>query len=270
LERGKRSQDKVELPAGWWLRLVDVCNRKAPRERKRPGPDIYQLTGISRRSMSTARRTNKMTEQMFSDLTHAMGFERHDDLLKALAGVRGTASQSITMPKTLLFTMKKENPQGASFGDYPLPEMRPWVLTCVVATESPYFRFGFKLLAEDGRVFGDGSIQSHDPNLVLHIGRNAWDSPSSDITKDDVFLAAYANAIRLGDANRRLFRSTKFVRVSLELKMDRSYTTHLSVNGETCFSQIVTPVICHRIAILAWGDQDPFSVEVTGLSVATL
>lgn len=171
------------------------------------------------------------------------------------------------MPAALSLSTKKINPQWADFRDYTIPYSPPWTLKCTISTESAYFRFGFKCLGPNGRVLGDGSIQSQDANLVVHVGRNYWDRPG--ITRRDLFYTAYANARSLDD-DRRLFRSAKQLTAAVELRIDRGYVVHLLVNGESCFSHVAPPEICSRVVILAWGDRDEYSVDVTGLCVEAL
>ncbi len=89
VRKGKQPQQKVRLPEGWWPRLNDLCRSlwqepKEPGDRAKPRLDIYEFTGISRRTFSTARNSNEMTEPVFQRLTEKIGFERQDDLLERL------------------------------------------------------------------------------------------------------------------------------------------------------------------------------------------
>ena len=54
-----------------------------------------------------------------------------------------------------------------------------------------------------------------------------------------------------------------------ELRIDRGDRAQVFVNGSPCFSHIVSPNICSRVAILAWGDHDDYRVDVTELSLKT-
>jgi hypothetical protein len=209
-----------------------------------------------------------MTEQVFADVARGLGY-RSKDLLYALGQGTRAATLVTPIPENLSLTTKTNNPQQADFGDYPMPES-PWVFKCKVSTDSAYFRFGFKLLAEDAPVFGDGSLQSNDANLIVHIGRNDWTRHKLGIDERDVFVTSYLNGRRIEEQDRRLFRSKPRVIASVELMVDRSYMVQLFVNGEPCFKHVVPPSICRRVAVAAWGDQAEFRVDVSELAVTKL
>src|SRR5579863_9092030 len=110
MQRGKQPQRKVQLPKDWWLRLSDWVHPKLVQHGKRR--DIYEYTKISRRSFSSARQTDQMTEQLFSKLTHALGFENHHDLLRILGSdTRPSTRLATPVPRTLTLTTQKSNPQ---------------------------------------------------------------------------------------------------------------------------------------------------------------
>lgn len=269
---GKKPQRRVDLPEGWWLALNDLCREKwvhlEPGQREPPGI-VCRITGISKRTFTTANQHNQMTQQLFADLASRLGY-RSGDLLYALGQGTRAATLVTPIPENLSLTTKTENPQQADFGDYLMPES-PWVLKCKVSTDSPYFRFGFKLLAEGVRVFGDGSLQSSETaNLIVHIGRNDWTRDKLRIDKRDVFFTSYLNGRRLEEQDRNLFRAKPRVIATVELMVDRSYMVLLSVNGEPCFKHVVPPIICRRVVVLAWGDQTEFRVDVSELTATKL
>ncbi|MCX6926370.1 MAG: hypothetical protein NT154_24655 [Verrucomicrobia bacterium] len=135
-------------------------------------------------------------------------------------------------------------------------------------TEDPYFRFGFKLLALDGKVFGDGSIQSQDANLLVHIARNAWASPG--ITANDLFLTVYQNGKRT-KKDARLFPVKPKMKVDVELLINNAFVASFTVNGRSCCEQVVPPEICYRAVMLGWDDhRDDFEIKVSDISVTTL
>jgi hypothetical protein len=178
------------------------------------------------------------------------------------------AAQLAENPKTVVLTTKTTAPQWADHLELNLGGKRLELLTCKVLTESAYFRCGFKLLNLDGRLFGDGSIQSQDANLVVHIGRNNWDRRQARITAKNVFFTSYLNGIPFED-DKRLFSSGRRLAACLELKIDSSYVAAFSVNGVCCLSRVVPPGICRRVAMLAWGDRERYQVEVSDLAVTT-
>lgn len=267
VRRGKRPQKRIELPKGWWLCLNDLCRARW----RHPGTafNIYKFVRMSKRSLSNARQTNSMTEQMFAELTEDVGYEDHRDLLHALAEEQKPARLVTPVPVQLSLSTQPRNPQWADYRDYHVTAPRPWALSCSIETESPYFRFGFKLLGEDGRVFGDGSIQSLDPNMVVHIGRNNWDRPARGITAQDVFLTHYMCGV-VGGHDQLLFRSPQRLAASVELTVDKSFCARLAVNAEVVFHEIVPPTVCRRVVVYAWGDREEFRVDVANLQLLSL
>ncbi|OGA67697.1 MAG: hypothetical protein A3G81_11190 [Betaproteobacteria bacterium RIFCSPLOWO2_12_FULL_65_14] len=262
---GRGKQDKIKLPTNWWPHLLSFINSKwqypdAP-------VDVYKFTSISPRSIQKAKKSNLMTVELFVRLAHELGFDNYEDLLRVLGG-KTEASRLVTpIPTSLSLTTQRVNPQWADYRDYTVRAARPWALRCQIATESPYFRFGFKLLGEDGRVFGDGSIKSHDANMIVHIGRNNWDRPALGITAHDIFLTAYMSGNFVEENDRFLFRSEAKLVAPIELQVDRSYCVSLVVNSRKFFRSIVPPPICRRVVVYAWGDREEFRVDVTDLAI---
>ena len=84
MKKGKKNQDKIGLPHGWWVRLVAFSKKKWKHE---PGDvfDIYDFTKISRRTFSTARKRDQFTESTFATLVEAVGCRTPDELLKVLS-----------------------------------------------------------------------------------------------------------------------------------------------------------------------------------------
>ena len=139
-------------------------------------------------------------------------------------------------------------------------------LTCKIETRSPYFRFGIKLLEKNKRLFGVGSIQSQDANLLVHIGRNNWSRPNIGISATDIFRTWYLNGISL-EPDKKLFSANRSFTASIELGIDSSFGVAFSVNGICCLKQIIPPEISRRVAVFAWGDREEYVVEVNELSV---
>lgn len=169
----------------------------------------------------------------------------------------------------VIFATRKDTPQWTDFREIDLNGDWLRSLSCKIVTESPYFRFGFKLLGfSSPRIFGDGSLKSQDSNLLYHIGRNNWDRPNLGITAHDIFLSFDVNGLRL-EKDRKLFRGERLLTASLELRIDSGYVASLSANGVCCISRVVPPEICRRVVMLAWGDNDDYVVQVHDLSVTT-
>jgi hypothetical protein len=161
----------------------------------------------------------------------------------------------------------KERPQWADSKELNLGGERLEVVRCKIETESPYFRFGFKLLSGvSDRVFGDGSIKSQDANLVVHIGRNNWNRPNLGISARDIFFTWDLNGVSL-ESDKKLFSTKRRLSASIELSINSGYVATFSVNGVCCLNRVISPGICRRVAMLAWGDREEFAVEVSELSV---
>jgi DNA-binding winged helix-turn-helix (wHTH) protein len=167
---------------------------------------------------------------------------------------------------TLALSTKLVNPQWADYVMYDAPSA-PWILRCQIATPSPYFRFGFKLLAKSARLFGNASIQSDDENLVVHVGRNYWERPS--ISKRDLFVVGYIGGRRLS-TDTKVKHVLRTAKASLQLTLDRDLTVRLFVDDKLSFSQVLPAPYCDRVAVLAWGDQDEYRVNVTDLSLKSV
>jgi len=171
------------------------------------------------------------------------------------------------MKETLLnlrpvsLTTKRTTPQLATYRELHFNGGRVQSIYCHVSTASDYFRFGFKLLAMNGKLFGDGSIQSQDTNLVIHIGRN--------MKSREVFLTTYRNGVR-ESYDKVLFKTeTLFMVASVSISIDQTNQLLFKVRGRTCYECTVLPEICYRAVMLAWGDHSDYTVDVRNLSLAT-
>jgi DNA-binding winged helix-turn-helix (wHTH) protein len=158
-------------------------------------------------------------------------------------------------------------PQAVSYWEPDLAGQELKSVSCVIETESPYFRFGFKLMSKDGRTFGD-VIKTSDTNLIVHISRNDWDRPQIGVSKDDLFLTCYLS-LRTIVADQKLFSARKRLVARFELKIDAHRNAEIFINGESRYALPVPTEICRRIAIMAWGDNNPFEVVVSNLEVLT-
>ena len=78
-------------------------------------------------------------------------------------------------------------PQWANFIKIPIERGLIKRIRCQVITTSEYYRFGFKLFRKNGKLFGDGSIQSMDNNFVIHYGKN--------FLSNELFITTYRNGI---------------------------------------------------------------------------
>lgn len=197
-------------------------------------------------------------------------------VLKELLEISRSTPHSSSSPKTeatrpenptgFVLATKKEMPQWADHRELNLGGGRLEVLMCKIETQSPYFRFGLKLLTANDRVFGDGSIKSQDANIVVHVGRNNWNRPNLGISAKDIFFTWYLNGVSL-ESDKKLFSTKQRLSASFELRIDSGYVVTFSVNGVCCLNRVIPPGICRRVAMLAWGDREEYAVEVSELSV---
>jgi hypothetical protein len=227
--------------------------------------------------MDTARKKKReqFTEATFNILVGAVGCETPDELHQVLSPPAGInlqnprPSSALSLkenPKVLVLTTNKEMPQWADFLELNLGGGRLETVKCKIETESPYFRFGFKLLNETERVFGDGSIKSQDANLVVHIGRNNWNRQNLGISARDIFFTWYLNGVSLV-SDKKVISAGRRSSATVELRIDSSYVATFSVNGICCIKRIISPGICRRAVVLAWGDREEYMVKVSELSV---
>ena len=85
MKKGRKPQAKINLPSGWWGRLFEFCRAKWQLHAEIDEAfDIYDFIKISRRTFSTARRTDQFTEKMFLVLVQQVGCKNQDELLKVL------------------------------------------------------------------------------------------------------------------------------------------------------------------------------------------
>lgn len=171
-------------------------------------------------------------------------------------------------PTQFLLTTNKNMPQWADSRVLNLGCGRLEMLICKINTQSPYFRFGFKLLEENKRIFGDGSIKSQDANLIVHIGRNNWSRANHGISARDIFFTWYLNGVSV-ESDKKLFSANRSFSATVELGIDSNYCAAFSVNGICCLKHIIPPGISGRVAVFAWGDREEYAVEVSEISVKT-
>jgi len=159
-----------------------------------------------------------------------------------------------------LFT-RKTTPQWADYRELDFRGGLLRSLSCNIKTSSQYFRFGFKLRTNRGRLFGDGSIQSSsDANLIVHIGR--------DKLSRELFFTSYWNGVREG-ANQVLRPVSDIASARFELSVDDLSMLSIAVDGVAIGPRSIPPEFCESAVMLAWGDHDEFEVQVRGL-IATI
>ena len=149
-------------------------------------------------------------------------------------------------------------PQWANYSKIPIENGVIRRIRCHLKTTSEYYRFGFKLFREDGRLFGDGSIQSMDNNFVIHVGKN--------FLSPELFITPYINGVR-----QRPDEYTKIKPVNdtlvVELLIDEENLLHFGLNDIEVFKLIINKEIRRQIYMLAWGDGNEFQIMVEKIEI---
>lgn len=157
-------------------------------------------------------------------------------------------------------TTMKTSPQWANYREIPLEKYSysSFSIKGRFQSNSPYFRFGFKLLTVRGRLFGDGSIQSQDNNLVVHIGKNKG--------KNQLFVATYYNG--LGQVpDREILDYSDSRQIPVEISVGRDSMFRLIVDDREVYQTYISPAIKERLVIIAWGDRDEYEVHFREISL---
>jgi hypothetical protein len=121
-------------------------------------------------------------------------------------------------------------------------------------SRSPYFRFGFKLLPLAARPFGEGSIQTDGPNLVLHLAK--------DHENDLLYLATYENGRMLAPFRKDLFAYPGDREIDVALMIVSDGAVQLQVDGKPVWEGYVGPTVQDRVLVLGWGDYRDFEVNL--------
>lgn len=228
---------------------------------------VEEVTGLHRSELSRNRgNTNReVTPQFVARLAAALEYRHRDDLITELGRKPSQKGQPHPIPTAATLTRQRTNLQGADYRNFVVSHL-PWTMRCNIVTRSPYVRYGVKLLTEEGRLFGDALICSADENFLIHVGRNNWNRPNLGIGAGDVFSTVYKNGVLVED-DRFLFPSSERLAVDIELRVDLEYCFTFLVNRTEVFRRIISPALCNRICMYAWGDGEDFEVEVTNLAL---
>lgn len=182
----------------------------------------------------------------------------------------GTDSESKLVPKKSLKKIIPINdwtgmpiisaPQWASYNEILLSQYNflEYSIKGKFKSESEYFRFGFKLLTIEGKLYGDGNVQSNDNNLVIHIGKNTEDQ--------NLFLTTYENGIRQ-KLNKNLFVYSNAKELELEIKVNANNELKFCIDGNLCFEYYINSAIKKRLLFLAWGDDHEYRVDFENISL---
>jgi len=155
--------------------------------------------------------------------------------------------------KTNTFT-----PQQTDYFNIPLIKGYIKRIKCKVLSKSRYFRFGFKLLRIDGKLFGDGSIQSQDNNFIIHLGKN--------FLNDDLFLTVYQNGILQHPDKYTDVKTSKGI-FTVELYIDNENFLYFNLNGREIYKNIINKEIREQLYMLAWGDGNEYNVNIEDIEI---
>jgi hypothetical protein len=131
-------------------------------------------------------------------------------------------------------------------------------ISCQFKTNSPYFRFGYKLTESNGNLFGDTIIKTKDPNLIIHVGKNVYSS--------SLFLATQYFGV--GDKlDEPIFKfiNNKWIQLDLEISSDNILKFY--VQNKLMYNIEITPEIRKRLFMVAWGDSCEYKILVEKIRV---
>jgi hypothetical protein len=151
-------------------------------------------------------------------------------------------------------------PQWADYIQVPLKNGLLKRVNCIVSTKSKYYRIGFKLLRVEGKLFGDGSIQSQDNNFVIHVAKN--------FTDKDLFITTYRNGIlERPDKYPGIFPKNNSYQC--DLYIDSENFLRFSINNQEVYKNLINKEIRYRAYMLAWGDGNKFEIKVKSIKIET-
>ncbi len=188
-----------------------------------------------------------------------------NELLNPKSNITRSHTQRANETSKQLVTELKEDwtaktqhifPQWASYrGVFDLPYSYSYFsLTGIFQSDSPYFRFGFKLLTKEGRTFGDTTIQSTTggDNLVLHIGKN---------TDRDEMLFAYYEGGRRRESDIHFINYKEPREIPIEINVNQDDVCKLIVDNVKLYEKQISRDMKKRLLLVAWGDQHDYEVH---------
>ncbi|GEM_PF-4962758 len=191
-------------------------------------------------------------------------YDRNGDLINSEASdkvIKNTDLEKVLRTITLENWNASANfstPQWANYIKIPIKNGLIKRIRCQIITTSEYYRFGFKLFRKNGKLFGDGSIQSLDNNFLIHIGKN--------ILSNEIFFTTYRNGIR-----QRPDRYTEAKpldnRILIELFIDNENILYLLLNGSEVLKFLINKEIREQVYMLAWGDGNEFQMVVENIEI---
>jgi hypothetical protein len=152
----------------------------------------------------------------------------------------------------------KTTPQWCDYIQVPFEIGEIKRIKCLLKSDSEYYRFGVKLMRENGRLFGDGSIQSMDNNLVIHLGKN--------FNNEELFIIAYINGVLQGpDLYIGEYQSK--AGVLFDCQIDEENLLHFYLNDKEVYQRLINSEIRGRAYLLMWGDSFEYEGNIEDISI---
>ncbi len=185
---------------------------------------------------------------------------RQPGLSGTTADVReSTASDEVVRISDWRIGTQKLYPQWGTYREIPIMSYKGRNLTLrgTFYSESPHFRFGFKTFKAAGEVFGRETVQTSDPNCLIHLGLNK-DRPQ-------LFLSPYINGNRVA-ANIDVvdYRVPRPVHLEFLMLTDRN---QLYIEDSLVYEMYSPEKFRERFALVAWGDHDEYLIQFTDVSL---
>jgi hypothetical protein len=128
-----------------------------------------------------------------------------------------------------------------------------------IRSASSYFRFGFKLSGLRQPILGDGSIQTPDPNVVFHVGKNNGNGA--------LFYTLYRNGRRFGTDHIFLDGLDATKEIAIGITISRDNVVGFQVNHEQVYEDHLATEARERLVILTWADEHQCKIEFTNISL---
>lgn len=242
-------QETINTNPAYFIPLSDAINDIYFKSREvikaKYLSEIYNGIGLSKKK--SIEKMNSIKEF----LCNWLGLHQSNNQEQLTEGANGIISD-------WLATTNNSTPQWAAYVALPLKNKMLKRITFDVFTKTKYYRIGLKFLRVDGKLFGDGSIQSQDNNFVIHVGKNFMDK--------DLFITTYRNGIL-----ERPDKYTNIIPVSnqykCELFIDAESFLHFFINSEEVYKNLVNKEILSRAYLLAWGDGNKYEVKVKNIKL---
>ena len=161
----------------------------------------------------------------------------------------GGQRETIHLPEWRAFS-RPALPQGANYFEVDLLSCKrdSVVFEGKFNSSSDYFRFGFKIGGFRQPIFSDGSIQTSDPNIVFHIGKNK--------SNEAIFFTVYRNGRRIGVDHIILGTVAHESHIEIGFSLDSDNVIEFIVMGEVIHEDRLPIDARERLVVLLWADEN--------------